>query len=54
MKPDQTDEYLRQVARDIYCDSSCDIEIDDDASLSEGEEGTWVMAWVWVPKEDQL
>lgn len=26
-----------------------DLEIDDNAEISEGEEGTWVQAWVWVP-----
>jgi hypothetical protein len=29
--------------------SDDDIEVDDDARISEGEGGTWVQAWVWVP-----
>lgn len=37
-----------EAARDIY--ASDDIEIDDDALLSNGPEdsGYWVQAWVWV------
>jgi hypothetical protein len=27
---------------------SDDIEIDDDASTSPGDAGTWVSAWVWI------
>lgn len=38
-----------KTARDLYsCD---DIAIDDGAALSETDEGTWVAAWVWVPRE---
>jgi hypothetical protein len=40
--PDQIDE-----AREMYSDD--DIEIDDDALVSEGDGGAWVQAWVWVP-----
>lgn len=42
------DDALRQKARDLYCDSSCDIEIDDDAKFSQSDTGTWVAAWVFV------
>lgn len=28
--------------------SGDDVEIDDDAKISEGEDGTWVQAWVFV------
>lgn len=28
------------------------IEIDDDAGTSEGDGGTWVQAWVWVPNQN--
>jgi hypothetical protein len=37
-------------ARDIY---ACqDIQIEDNAATAEGDDGTWVAAWVFVPKED--
>jgi hypothetical protein len=26
-----------------------EVEIDDDAGTSQGDTGTWVQAWVWVP-----
>lgn len=43
--PDQIDE-----AREMYAQGSDDnIEIDDDALVSEGDGGAWVQAWVWVP-----
>ena len=29
--------------------SDDNIEIDDDALVSEGDGGAWVQAWVWVP-----
>ena len=39
-------EYIQQ-ARERYQTEG--IEIDDNAKLSHGEDGTWVAAWVWVP-----
>ena len=43
---------LRDKAIELYCHGSDDnIEIDADAFVSEGEDGSWVSAWVWVPKE---
>jgi hypothetical protein len=36
-------------AREAYCDSSEDIEIDEVAFTSRTENGTWVQAWVWLP-----
>jgi hypothetical protein len=36
-------------AREAYCDSSDNIEIDEVAFTSRGESGTWVQAWVWLP-----
>jgi hypothetical protein len=38
---------LIQRATEMY--GSDDIEIDDDASVSEATNGAWVQAWVWVP-----
>jgi hypothetical protein len=43
---------LVEKARALYEGSDGDLEIDDDASTSPGEGGTWVAAWVWVPQED--
>lgn len=30
---------------------SDNVQIDDDASLSQADDGAWVQAWVWVPYE---
>lgn len=35
-------------AREMY--ASDDITIDLDPVVSPGDDGTWVQAWVWVPK----
>lgn len=36
-------------AREMYAyGSSDDIEIDDNAEISQTDDGTWVQAWVWV------
>lgn len=41
-------------ARKIYVRGD-DIEIDDNPTLSAGDSGTWVQAWVWVEGgSDQL
>jgi hypothetical protein len=46
----ETNSEILQTARDLYaCD---DIQIDDGAALSETDSGTWVAAWVWVPKPE--
>ena len=37
---------LIELARDQY--ASDDLEIDDDAKVSESSEGVWVQAWVWL------
>lgn len=38
-------------ARDEY--ASDEIEIDDDAKVSVGDDGAFVQAWVWVRREDE-
>jgi hypothetical protein len=48
-KPYDQETDLRNTARELY--GSDDIEIDDDAKISEADKGTWVAAWVWVPEE---
>jgi len=41
-------------ARKVHAEgSNNNIEIDPDASISEGEEGFWVQAWVWLPYEKE-
>jgi hypothetical protein len=35
-----------EAARVRYAED--EVAIDDDAKLSEADEGTWVSAWVWV------
>jgi hypothetical protein len=32
--------------------SSDDVEVDDDAQASHGDDGTWVSAWVWLAHEN--
>lgn len=40
-------------ARAAYALRSDDnLEIDEEALVSEGEGGVWVQAWVWMPNED--
>jgi hypothetical protein len=51
MKTKATSEQL-QAARDRY--QCCDINIDDDAEVSEAAgEGYWVQAWVWVGGDEE-
>lgn len=46
-----TTEAERNQARKLY--QTDDIQIDDDAKASRADEGIWVQAWVWVPKEGE-
>jgi hypothetical protein len=39
-----------EAARNIY--QNDDIEVDDDAKLSETDDGAWVSAWVWVNDDE--
>jgi len=45
-----TDDQLAE-ARAIHAND--DLEIDDDATVSEADNGYWVQAWVWVPQDDE-
>ena len=45
------DTELLQKARELYHEDGT-IEIDDNAQISVGDEGTWVQAWVYVPHEE--
>lgn len=49
-QPDQV-ELVRQARELFACE---ELEIDDDAQLSEANDGTWVQAWVWVPAADPV
>lgn len=43
---------VRDLARELYTDTSNDIEIDDQSfTYSSGEGGYWVGAWLFVPDE---
>lgn len=46
-----TAEEARQRARADYATGD-DVQIDDDATVSEADGGAWVAAWVWVPQDD--
>jgi hypothetical protein len=42
-------------ARELYAKGSDDnIEIDENAKVSEMDNGTWVQAWVWIPSTEKL
>lgn len=45
------DPALLKKARELYHEDGS-IEIDDNAQISVGDEGTWVQAWVYVPHEE--
>ena len=47
------DEKLVKRAHELYAaPSDNDVEIAETPLVSEGEDGTWVLAWVFVPKEE--
>jgi len=53
--PGKDDDKLRALARKQYADpSNGDIEVDEDARISRGEDGTFVQAWVWVRPEPEF
>lgn len=47
-----TDEELAWARANYAKPSNDDIEIDDNAQVSEAPEGVWVQAWVYIPNED--
>lgn len=49
MPPSEVAHY-KHLARKMYSEGNDDINVDDDAKLSEGSDGVWVQAWVWVPR----
>lgn len=49
---DITDEELLEMAREEY--ASDDIEINDGALVSRGEDGAFVAAWVWVRYPEEV
>lgn len=51
LAPQATQEEI-EMARHRHCLGSDDeIEIDEPARVSRGEDGPWVQAWVFVPRE---
>ena len=49
---DSTDNPFLSQARREY-ESEGEVEFDDDAVVSEGEEGAYVMGWFWVRREEK-
>ena len=47
-KTPATPELIKQAREQYAIGSNDDIEIDDDATQSESELGSWVSAWVWI------
>ncbi len=41
-----------EITEAIECHGSDDINIDDNAVATEGEDGTWVSAWIFIGKDD--
>lgn len=40
-------------ARDLYVDSACDIDVDDETIVYDNEEfGWWVMGWCFVARDE--
>jgi len=42
-----TDEQVDRV-RELYCDSSDNIQVDYEAAISECDDGVWVQGWLWL------
>jgi len=38
----------RERAGELYAHNTDDVQIDEDAHVSEADHGAWVQAWVWV------
>lgn len=49
--PDAVEDNSKHIdrARDLYSLTTEDIQIDDFAAVSHGDDGAWVAAWVWLP-----
>ena len=46
-----TEREILQVKSWHAISSSDDVQVDDDAQVSEVDEGIWVQGWLWLPKE---
>lgn len=42
-------DHVREIAAELYEDSSCDIEIEPTCTYHNETDGYWVMGWLWVP-----
>lgn len=49
-KLDEHKATIEEIAAAQELHGSDEVEIDDDAMTSHGDDGTWVQAWVWIPK----
>ena len=47
---DATTEQIRRAKKEYETD---EIEIDDNAIVSEAEEGVWISAWVWLEHKEE-
>jgi len=47
-------EALHDAATDLYGSDEIQIDIQSEEDVSEGEAGTWVRAWVLIPKEETV
>jgi hypothetical protein len=43
-------EQVRAYAKEHLCND--EVNVDDDAVLSEGEDGPWIQAWLFIPKNE--
>lgn len=50
--PSATPEQIAEARRLYADDSDNDIEIDDNAGCNTTDHGTWIEAWVWLPKPE--
>jgi hypothetical protein len=46
------EEYISR-AKELYAETSEDIQIDDEPVVTVTEDGAWVAAWVWVGKDEE-
>jgi hypothetical protein len=45
------DEKIIEAAKELYIDNAYDIEIDDNAVVSHGDDGAFVAGWLWVGRD---
>jgi hypothetical protein len=45
--------YAGEIAQARGTYATDDVEIDDNPSISQADEGTWVSGWLWVPAAEE-